>query len=97
DAAHPMLQYLAQGACMATEDAVVLSECIAAKPDDLPAALLDYQQQRYLRTARVQIMARVYGEIYHARGPSAELRDQMLGARTKQQGFDGIAWLYEGP
>ena len=32
DAAHPMLQYLAQGACMATEDAVVLAEKVAAKP-----------------------------------------------------------------
>ena len=37
DAAHPMLQYLAQGACMATEDAVVLAEKVAEQPDD-PAA-----------------------------------------------------------
>ena len=36
-------------------------------------------RQRYLRTARVQIMARVYGDFYHARGPAAELRNQMLG------------------
>jgi salicylate hydroxylase len=97
DAAHPMLQYLAQGACMATEDAVILAECVAAKPDDVPGAFLDYQQQRYLRTARVQIMARVYGEFYHARGPSAELRDQMLGSRTPKQSRDSIAWLYDGP
>ena len=41
-----------------------------------------YVQQRYLRTARVQIMARVYGDFYHARGPAAELRDQMLSGRT---------------
>ena len=33
DAAHPMLQYLAQGACMATEDAVVLAEKAAASPE----------------------------------------------------------------
>jgi salicylate hydroxylase len=38
DAAHPMLQYLAQGACMATEDAVILADKIAETPDDLPAA-----------------------------------------------------------
>src|ERR1700742_316063 len=36
DAAHPMLQYLAQGACMAPEDAVVLADKVAATPDDLP-------------------------------------------------------------
>jgi salicylate hydroxylase len=97
DAAHPMLQYLAQGACMATEDAVIMADCVAAKPDDIATAFLDYQQQRYLRTARVQIMARVYGEFYHARGPAAELRDQMLAARTPQQSQDAIAWLYDGP
>jgi 2-polyprenyl-6-methoxyphenol hydroxylase-like FAD-dependent oxidoreductase len=97
DAAHPMLQYLAQGACMATEDAVCLAESLAASPHDIPAALVAYQQARYLRTARVQIMARVYGEFYHARGPTAELRDQMLGSRTVEQAYDGMAWLYEGP
>ncbi|KAB2873581.1 MAG: 3-hydroxybenzoate 6-monooxygenase [Pseudorhodoplanes sp.] len=94
DAAHPMLQYLAQGACQATEDAICLAEKVAEQPGDLPAAFLAYQQQRYLRTARVQIMARVYGEFFHARGPTAELRDQMLGARTAQQAYDGINWLY---
>jgi salicylate hydroxylase len=96
DAAHPMLQYLAQGACMATEDAVWLAEKAGAQPDDLPAAFLAYQQQRYLRTARVQIMARVYGEFYHARGPAAELRNQMLGSRTPEDALEGIAWLYGG-
>jgi 3-hydroxybenzoate 6-monooxygenase len=97
DAAHPMLQYLAQGACMATEDAVVLAEKIAAKPNDVPAAFQDYQQDRYLRTGRTQIMARVYGEFYHARGVTAELRDMAVGGRTVEQSYDGIAWLYGGP
>ncbi len=96
DAAHPMLQYLAQGACMATEDAVCLADKAAAQPDDLPGAFQAYVQQRYLRTARVQIMARVYGEFYHARGPAAELRNQMLGPRTPEESYDGIAWLYGG-
>jgi salicylate hydroxylase len=96
DAAHPMLQYLAQGAAMATEDAVTLAESIAAQPDDLPAALKAYVQQRYLRTARVQIMARVYGEFYHASGPAAELRSLMLGGRTPDESYEGIAWLYGG-
>jgi 3-hydroxybenzoate 6-monooxygenase len=97
DAAHPMLQYLAQGACMATEDAVCLAEKAAATPDDLPGAFKAYAEERYLRTARVQIMARVYGDFYHARGPAAELRNQMLGPRTTEESYEGIAWLYGGP
>jgi 2-polyprenyl-6-methoxyphenol hydroxylase-like FAD-dependent oxidoreductase len=96
DAAHPMLQYLAQGAAMATEDAVVLADKVAAQPDDIPAAFQAYVQERYLRTARVQIMARVYGDFYHARGPAAELRNQMLGCRTPEESYEGIAWLYGG-
>ncbi len=96
DAAHPMLQYLAQGACQATEDAVELADRAAAQPDDLPAAFRAYQESRYLRTGRVQLMARVYGEFYHARGVTAELRNQMLRARTPEDSFEGIAWLYDG-
>jgi salicylate hydroxylase len=97
DAAHPMLQYLAQGACMATEDAIILADKVAEQPHDLPAAFKAYEQARYLRTARTQIMARVYGEFYHARGVTAELRDMAVGGRTVQQSYDGIAWLYGGP
>ncbi|HXL67214.1 MAG TPA: 3-hydroxybenzoate 6-monooxygenase [Xanthobacteraceae bacterium] len=96
DAAHPMLQYLAQGACMAIEDAVTLAEKVAATPDDLPGAFRAYQEARYLRTGRAQIMARVYGEFYHARGVAAELRNQMLRGRTAQDWYDGVDWLYGG-
>jgi salicylate hydroxylase len=81
---------------MATEDAVWLADKVAETPDDLPAAFRAYAQQRYLRTARVQIMARVYGDFYHARGPAAELRNEMLGARTPEQSYEGITWLYGG-
>ena len=94
DAAHPMLQYLAQGACMATEDAVWLAEKAAATPDDLPAAFQAYVQQRYLRTARVIEIAVDAGHDLDARGPTAELRDQMLAGRTPEQSYDGMAWLY---
>jgi 3-hydroxybenzoate 6-monooxygenase len=97
DAAHPMLQYLAQGACMASEDAVCLAESVAAAPDDIPGAFKVYETARYLRTGRVQLMARVYGEFYHAGGVTAELRNLMLGSRTAQQSYDGMAWLYGGP
>jgi 3-hydroxybenzoate 6-monooxygenase len=96
DAAHPMLQYLAQGACMAIEDAVCLATRMERRGGDFAQALLDYQADRYLRTARVQLTARFYGDVYHAGGPTAELRDMMLKARTPEQGHAGVAWLYGG-
>jgi 3-hydroxybenzoate 6-monooxygenase len=96
DAAHPMLQYLAQGACMATEDAVWLADAVAAQPENLPQAFKAYQDKRYLRTGRVQIMARVYGEFYHARGVAAELRNAMLGGRSAKDSYESMSWLYGG-
>jgi 2-polyprenyl-6-methoxyphenol hydroxylase-like FAD-dependent oxidoreductase len=100
DAAHPMLQYLAQGACMAMEDSVCLANKVEEMPNDLPAAFRAYQEARYLRTGRVQIMARVYGEFYHASGVGRELRNMMLGGRTPAQAFESMQWLYgedDGP
>jgi salicylate hydroxylase len=93
DAAHPMLQYLAQGACMALEDAVCLAEQAVAYGDDYAAAFKKYQELRYLRTARVQMMARVFGEIYHASGVNRELRNQVLGEWSAEGSFD-MSWLY---
>ena len=87
---------LAQGAGMAIEDAMCLAARVAAARNDLPAAFAAFAAARYLRTGRVQIMARVYGDFYHARGVTAELRDQMLGSRTPQDADDGIEWLYGG-
>jgi 3-hydroxybenzoate 6-monooxygenase len=94
DAAHPMLQYLAQGANMAIEDAVCLADKLVAANGDYAAAFRAYQQARYLRTARVQIMARVYGEFFHAGGVAKELRNMMLGARTVEDHIAGVEWLY---
>ena len=94
DAAHPMLQYLAQGAGMSIEDAVCLADCVVAANGDYAAAFRAYQQARYLRTGRVQIMARVYGEFYHASGVAKELRNMMLSSRTPEDAMSGMEWLY---
>ncbi|WP_431282771.1 3-hydroxybenzoate 6-monooxygenase [Humitalea sp. 24SJ18S-53] len=95
DAAHPMLQYLAQGANMALEDAVCLADQLGRF--DLPRALAEYESLRVLRTGRVQLTARFYGEIYHAGGVKAELRDMMLAGRGAQAAWAGMAWLYDPP
>lgn len=96
DAAHPMLQYLAQGGCMAIEDAVVLAQKLSEAKGDYNAAFRAYQQQRYLRTTRVQLSARMYGDIYHATDAVGDLRRQMLAGRTPEQAYNGMAWLYDG-
>jgi 3-hydroxybenzoate 6-monooxygenase len=96
DAAHPMLQYLAQGAGQAIEDAVVLREALRATRGDLPGAFQKYQQARYLRTGRVQLTARLYGDIYHASGVQRELRNQLFQSGEESAGFAGLKWMYTG-
>jgi 2-polyprenyl-6-methoxyphenol hydroxylase-like FAD-dependent oxidoreductase len=96
DAAHPMLQYLAQGAGQAIEDAVVMREALRHTRGNLPEAFQKYQQARYLRTGRVQLTARFYGDIYHAAGVQRELRNQMFQSGTESAGFAGLKWMYDG-
>ncbi|HUR89383.1 MAG TPA: 3-hydroxybenzoate 6-monooxygenase [Ramlibacter sp.] len=96
DAAHPMLQYLAQGAGQAIEDSVVLGEALKSTRGNVEEAFLKYQQARYLRTGRVQLTARFYGDIYHASGVTRELRNQMFQGGKESAGFAGLKWMYEG-
>ena len=96
DAAHPMLQYLAQGAGQAIEDAVVLGAALRFAPDNIAAAFRAYQQARYLRTGRVQLTSRLYGDIYHAAGVQRELRNQMFQSGRESAGFAGLKWMYDG-
>ncbi len=102
DAAHPMLQYFAQGACMALEDAVCLSHMIdahsgAPHPGNIEAALAAYNRQRVLRTARVQLQSRAIGEhIYHPAGAHALLRNAIMSAKSSADWYDALAWLYGG-
>ena len=95
DAAHPTLQYLAQGAVMALEDAVVLAEKLAAAGADIPAALLAYRDERYLRTARVQLTSRIHGQIIHASGGARDLRNDLMSRRNPEN-FWEVDWLYRG-
>jgi 3-hydroxybenzoate 6-monooxygenase len=94
DAAHPMLQYLAQGACMALEDAVTLREAIKACDGDLSAGFRLYEQKRIVRTARLVYMSREMGRIYHASGVERLVRNSLWKDRTPERYYDALEWLY---
>jgi salicylate hydroxylase len=94
DAAHPLLQYLAQGACMALEDAVTLGRALAACDDDVDAAFALYERSRVARTARVVLMTREMGRIYHAQGVERLVRNDLWRGRTPERYYDALEWLY---
>jgi 2-polyprenyl-6-methoxyphenol hydroxylase-like FAD-dependent oxidoreductase len=96
DAAHPMLQYFAQGACQAMEDAVCLSHMLS-QHDDHAVALENYRARRFPRTARVQLLSRAIGEhIYHPASDHARLRNAIMSAKTSEDYYRDLAWLYGG-
>jgi salicylate hydroxylase len=94
DAAHPMRPYLAQGACMAIEDAAELARSLAMDAADVPARLQRYAQARWRRVARVQARSIRNGQIFHATGLLRAGRDasmRLLGAHLLD-----VPWLYGG-
>lgn len=94
DAAHPMLQYLAQGACMALEDAVTLGEALAAHSGDFTKAFAHYERSRVARTARVVLSAREMGRIYHAKEIERLVRNDLWRGRTPERFYDAVEWLF---
>ena len=94
DAAHPTTQYMAQGACMAMEDAVTLGEALRVTNKDWDAALQLYQKNRITRTARIVLSGREMGRLYHAAGVERLIRNSLWKGRSQERFYDAIEWLY---
>ena len=98
DAAHPTLQYLAQGACMALEDAVTLGEALrvhgSGDGSDFARAFAHYQRSRIARTARIVLSAREMGRIFHAKGVERLVRNELWKGRSQERFYDAMEWLY---
>jgi len=94
DAAHPTLQYLAQGACMALEDAVTLGAAVRFNGNDLGKAFAHYQRARITRTARVTLSAREMGRLFHAKGVERMVRNELWKGRSQERYYDAMEWLY---
>jgi 3-hydroxybenzoate 6-monooxygenase len=92
DAAHPMLQYLAQGACQAIEDADCLG-ALAAKEQDWDLVLAGYNEARPRRTGEIQRRARTWGEFWHAEGLFRAVRNELLRERDPGD-YRWVDWLY---
>lgn len=104
DAAHPPLQYMAQGAIMAIEDGWVLAEHVGAQGAqrtdvgsgvDWDAALEAYNAVRPEHCRRVLTTARKWGELWHLDGVERLQRNVLLRARDTYD-YTYAEWIY-GP
>ncbi len=97
DAAHFMLQYMAQGAAMAIEDAVCLGACADEADGDFSAAFQKYQRTRLVRASRVQISARLLGLVFHASGVERLVRNDIYQGRPVERYYDTLDWVFSAP
>lgn len=95
DAAHPPLQYMAQGAVMAIEDGWVLAQHYARTAPDWDAALAAYEEVRVEHCHRVQSTARAWGELWHLDGEPRRRRNAIMRARDTYD-YSFTDWVY-GP
>jgi salicylate hydroxylase len=95
DAAHPTLPFLAQGANMALEDAVVIARCLDLA--GVPQALTRYENARLQRTAAIVRGSSDNTKRFHnpalgsPEGAAAYLEREFQPEKVKQR-YD---WLYE--
>ena len=102
DAAHPPLQYIAQGAIMAIEDGWVLAEHAGRRTVatargfdvDWDAALAAYEAVRAEHCRRVVLTSRTWGALWHLDGVKRLRRNTILRARDTYD-YSFVDWLYE--
>jgi 2-polyprenyl-6-methoxyphenol hydroxylase-like FAD-dependent oxidoreductase len=99
DAAHLMLQYMAQGAAMAMEDAVALAVACDAAGGPSEKAFRRYQEMRLARASRVQISANsLVGMIFHVPdGIERLVRNDIYRGRTPERYYDALEWVFSPP
>ncbi|MGV8987345.1 MAG: FAD-dependent monooxygenase [Cypionkella sp.] len=96
DAAHPTLPFLAQGACMALEDAWVLAARLAGS-DSIAAGLAAYEQARVPRCTRIVAAANANARAYHLGGVArtvAHLGLKIGGMLAPGLALSRFDWLY---
>jgi 2-polyprenyl-6-methoxyphenol hydroxylase-like FAD-dependent oxidoreductase len=97
DSAHATLQSLAQGAGMAIEDSVIFAQCVKLAGDDHPRAFRAFEKLRLARTARVQYESRfMWNYFYHTDDVESEARNAAYRARSDEDVWLCLDWLYKG-
>ena len=97
DGAHPMVQFIAQGAAMALEDALCLAVMVEESAGDFVEAFRRYQDIRIVRASRVQAMSWMMDRLLHAGGVERRVRNSIFAGRTPEDSYTRLDWLYQPP
>ena len=90
-----MLQYLAQGACMALEDAVTLGEALRAARRRLRPRVRSATSARASRAPRASCCRRArWAASTTPSGVERLVRNDLWKGRTPERFYDALEWLY---
>jgi salicylate hydroxylase len=92
-----MLQYFAQGAAQAMEDAIALAAAADFADGDFPGAFQRYQKVRLVRASRVQISSQLLGLLYHAAGAARLVRNDLYQGRSAERYYEALDWIFTAP
>jgi len=92
DAAHATLPFLAQGAAMSLEDAVVLARTL--RHNGIADGFELYVRLRYERTRRLTLASRKAGWHYHVDGLARKVRNGLLKTMTPNRFLNRLSWIY---
>ncbi len=98
DAAHPTLQYFAQGACMAMEDGMCLARARSVTPEAMwSKRSTSTDRSGWCERRGCSSASRLIGDhIFHPSGAHALTRNATLGAMDDRSFQESLAWLYDG-
>ncbi|MDX2257686.1 MAG: FAD-dependent monooxygenase [Hyphomicrobiaceae bacterium] len=94
DAAHPILPFLAQGAVLAIEDAVVLAGLLHTNTGPVECVLGAYASARRERVEAVARAARRNGAAYHLGGALGAARNAAMALAGGERLMAAYDWLY---
>ena len=98
DAVHPMFPFMAQGACMALEDAFVLAR-VLNDTDNIRLAFAGYETTRKQRATSVQQLAARNGKVFHLSNPAirtATHESLRLSAKIAPHKLENrFDWIYK--
>ena len=95
DAAHPTLQYMAQGACMALEDAVTLGEALRVHDNDYRQGLRSLPAlAHHAHRAHRAVGAAKWAASFTPRGSSGWCAIRLWKDRPLERFYDAMEWLY---
>lgn len=92
DAAHAMLQYLAQGGAQSLDDSVAMSDSLTST-EDATEAFADYQNRRLEHAGNIQRLARAAGELFHIDGIGRVMRNHTFKDHNPKD-YSNLDWMF---